>query len=85
MGLSRRSVGKIEGTKVLEGALRRFGKSGLRIGDDEPPRAGTVIPGPGLCEMVVYTDAALLNCRIFLDDRLSGMIDKSLPAWSGHC
>ena len=37
--------GRMAGTKVLDGALRRCGSVSRRIGDVDPPRAGTVRPG----------------------------------------
>ncbi len=40
--------GRTAGTKVLEGARRRYGSVGRRIGDDDPPLAGTVRPFGGV-------------------------------------
>lgn len=73
----------MEGTKVLEGALRRFAVFGRRMGDVDPPRGGTVTPvlgiacggksgalwpGPGVDSM----DPSALPCSMLLDD-LSGI------------
>ena len=74
----------MEGTKVLEGALRRFAAFGRRMGDVDPPRGGTVAPvlgfasggksgalwpGPGVDSM----DPSALPCSMLLDDLLSGI------------
>ncbi len=44
MGLPNISVGKIAGTKVLDGALRSVGPSGRRMGDVEAPLGGILVP-----------------------------------------
>lgn len=94
MGVSIRSVGQLAGTKVLEGALRKW-DSDRRIGDEDLPRGGTLSAclgvawsgdRGGLCDGVDNIElAGLLGLR-FLDDRLSGMLDRVLLAsGSAHC
>lgn len=72
------------GTKVLEGALRRFAAFGRRMGDVDPPRGGTVTPVLGFAcgdksgplwpgSGVDSMDPSALPCSMLLDDLLSGI------------
>ena len=62
------------------------------MGEKDPPIAGTVLPetepGPGrggVADTVGASKLCCLCCRMFLDDRLSGMRDKGFANLSGHC
>ena len=74
--------GRIHGTKVLDGAFRRFATLGRRMGDVDPPLAGTVAPVLGVAWMgksgafvpgVDSMDPSALPSGMLLDDLLSGI------------
>ncbi len=75
LGNSRISVSTPEGTKVLEGALRNAFDSSGRIGDNDLPREGIVLPAVGGSDGAPESMNSFgFGWIQFCDDLRSGMV-----------
>ena len=88
LGTSSRSIGKVEGANVRDGALRKLKTLGRRMGEVDRPLAGTVVPfldvprngrGGGVCE----PEIGELPWKGCFEEPLSGILDKRLKISPG--